>query len=173
MPIEQFIIDKHEIESYKQLKVLTIDKSLKSYTAFCKSFMIFVNEKEVNISKSNMLKAFHQVNSVKSFLDMGLPIKKYTTPGNISSTDISKINKEENINVAFEIDLTHPKRVQRALNLKSMDCYPLLWCYQDLSSVKWNVQFDQRVACKYIVVKLIDRHDNYNNPETNIDMFPL
>mgnify|MGYP007096426223 FL=1 len=91
--------------------MLTIDKSLKSYTAFCKSFMIFVNEKEVNISKSNVLKAFHQVNSVKSFLDMGLPIKKYTTPGNISSTDISSINKEENINIAFEIDLSHPKRV--------------------------------------------------------------
>ena len=59
LPIEQFIIDKQEIESYKQLKVLTIDKSLKTYTAFCKSFMIFVNEKEVNISKSNVLKAFH------------------------------------------------------------------------------------------------------------------
>ena len=59
MPIEQFVLDKNEIESYKQLKVLTIDKSLKSYTAFCKSFMIFVNEKEVNISKSNVLKAFH------------------------------------------------------------------------------------------------------------------
>jgi hypothetical protein len=42
---------------------------------------------------------------------MGLPIKKYTTPGNISSTDISSINKEENINIAFEIDLSHPKRV--------------------------------------------------------------
>ena len=47
MPIEQFIQDKNEIESYKQLKVLTIDKSLKSYTAFCKSFMLFINDKEV------------------------------------------------------------------------------------------------------------------------------
>jgi hypothetical protein len=52
MQIEQFVQDKNEIESYKQLKVLTIDKSLKSYTAFCKSFMIFINDKEVNISKS-------------------------------------------------------------------------------------------------------------------------
>lgn len=52
MPIEQFIQEKDEIESYKQLKVLTIDKSLKSYTAFCKSFMLFINDKEVNIQKS-------------------------------------------------------------------------------------------------------------------------
>jgi hypothetical protein len=153
--------------------VLTIDKSLKSYTAFCKSFMIFVNEKEVKITKSEVLKAFHQVNSVKAFLALGLPIKKYTTPGNVSSTDLSLLPQDDNTNVAFEIDLTHHKRVQRALNLKSMDCYPLLWCYQDLSSVKWNVQFDQRVACKYIVVKLIDRHESYGTTETNIDMFPL
>ena len=111
MPIEQFILDKNEIESYKQLKVLTIDKSLKSYTAFCKSFMIFVNEKEVNISKSQVLKAFHQVNSVKAFLDLGLPIKKYTTPGNISSQDLSSLKKDENVNIAFEIDLSHVKRV--------------------------------------------------------------
>lgn len=73
--------------------------------------MIFVNEKEVNISKSNVLKAFHQVNTVKKFLDMGLPIKKYTTPGNNSSFDVSNLNKEENINIAFEIDLSHVKRV--------------------------------------------------------------
>ena len=73
--------------------------------------MIFVNEKEVNIQKSQVLKAFHQVNSVKTFLDMGLPIKKYTTPGNVSSSDLSALNKEDNINIAFEIDLSHTKRL--------------------------------------------------------------
>ena len=49
MPIDQFVIDKEEHESYQQLKVLTIDKRLKNYTCFCKAFMIFVNEKEVKI----------------------------------------------------------------------------------------------------------------------------
>lgn len=76
---------------------------------------------------------------MKAFLDMGLPIKKYTTPGNVSSSDLSALNKDDNINIAFEIDLSHSKRLQRALGLKSLDCYPILWCYQDLSSVKWNV----------------------------------
>ena len=94
MPIEQFIQDKSEIESYKQLKVLTIDKSLKSYTAFCKSFMLFINDKDVNISKSPVLKAFHQINSVEAFLSMGLPIKKYTTPSG-GSLDMSKYSKAE------------------------------------------------------------------------------
>lgn len=129
MPIEQFVVDKQEIESYKQLKVLTIDKSLKSYTAFCKSFMIFINEKEVNVGKSQVLKAFHQINSVKAFLNLGLPIKKYTMSNNVSSSDLSQLDPNENKNIAFELDLTQVKRIQRILGLKSMDCLPILWCY--------------------------------------------
>jgi len=129
MPIEQFVVDKQEIESYKQLKVLTIDKSLKSYTAFCKSFMIFINEKEVNVGKSQVLKAFHQINSVKAFLNLGLPIKKYTISNNVSSSDLSQLDPNENKNIAFELDLTQVKRIQRILGLKSMDCLPILWCY--------------------------------------------
>ena len=129
MPIEQFVVDKQEIESYKQLKVLTIDKSLKSYTAFCKSFMLFINEKEVNVGKSQVLKAFHQINSVKAFLNLGLPIKKYTMSNNVSSSDLSQLDPNENKNIAFELDLTQVKRIQRILGLKSMDCLPILWCY--------------------------------------------
>jgi len=52
-----------------------------------------------------------------------------------------------------------------------MDCFPITWCYQDLQSIKWRVQFEQRIACQYLVVKLIDRHSNSSG--TNIDMFPL
>lgn len=138
--------------------------------------MLFINDKEVNVQKSQVLKAFHQINSVQAFLSLGLPIKKYTTPGNNSSMDMTKYSKPEgqkNGNVAFEIDISHPKRIQRALGLKGLDCYPILWCFQDLASVKWNVQFEQRIACKYIVIKLIDRHESFNQAETNIDMFPL
>jgi|TARA_B110001450_G_C17596060_1_gene470900 hypothetical protein len=95
--------------------------------------MLFINDKEVNIQKSLVLKAFHQINSVQAFLSLGLPIKKYTTPGNNSSTDMTKfLNKQEgqkNGNVAFEIDISHPKRIQRALGLKALDCYPILWCF--------------------------------------------
>lgn len=76
--------------------------------------MIFVNDKEVNLSKSLVLKAFHQVNSIKSFLDLGLPIKQYTKPGNLSWTDMSHYELPTNHvdhNVAFEIDVSHPKRI--------------------------------------------------------------
>jgi len=134
--------------------------------------MIFSNEKEVNISSSQVLKAFHMVNSVQKFLDLGIPIRKYTTPGNVSSTDLSEIYKNpQEKNIAFEIDLSNPKRIERALGVTKLDCFPVIWCQQDLQSIMWNVQLDQRIACKYIVVKLIDRHST--NPNTNIDMFPL
>mmetsp|Transcript_1279 Transcript_1279/g.2313 ORF Transcript_1279/g.2313 Transcript_1279/m.2313 type:complete len:150 (-) Transcript_1279:291-740(-) len=49
LPIEQFLLNKSEHETFKQLKILTIDKQMTSYTAFCKAFMIFTNEKEVSI----------------------------------------------------------------------------------------------------------------------------
>jgi len=49
LPLEEFIKDKSETESFKQLNVLTINKTIKNYTAFCKAFMIFSNEKEVSI----------------------------------------------------------------------------------------------------------------------------
>lgn len=49
LPQEDFIKDKSESESFKQLNVLTINKTIKNYTAFCKAFMVFSNEKEVTI----------------------------------------------------------------------------------------------------------------------------
>jgi hypothetical protein len=42
--------------------------------------MIFVSEKEIKCSQSKVLKAFAGINSVKKFLEMGLPLLKYTTP---------------------------------------------------------------------------------------------
>jgi len=89
LPIEDFISDKGETESFKQLSVLTIDKRLTNYTAFCKVFMIFANEKKVNIQKSQVLKAFHMVNSVKKFLDLKLPLRKFTLSSGAASTDLT------------------------------------------------------------------------------------
>ena len=42
--------------------------------------------------------------------------------------------------------------------MNHLDCYPLLWVYQDLKSMMWSVNIKQKVACKYIVIKCIDRH---------------
>ena len=48
--------------------------------------MIYVNEREVKCSTSQVLQAFKGISTLKEFLDMGLPIKKFTKPGNVSST---------------------------------------------------------------------------------------
>lgn len=80
LPVEQFVQDKTEVETYKQITELTINNMNLHYTCLCKAFAVFANEKEINCSKSNVLKAFQGINSVASFLKLGLPIKKVTSP---------------------------------------------------------------------------------------------
>jgi len=50
---------------------------------------------------------------VQAFLSLGLPIKKYSTPtgGSMDMTKYSKAEGQKNENVAFEIDISHPKRI--------------------------------------------------------------
>jgi hypothetical protein len=68
------------------------------------------------------------INSVKKFLELGLPIKRYTNSDGISSTDLSGLKVDDH-NIAFEIDLSNIKRIERALGIAKMDCFPILWCY--------------------------------------------
>ena len=65
---------------------------------------------------------------------------------------------QSDLTIAFEIDLSQPKKVQKALGLTKLDCYPVLWVFQALETVKWKITFQQRIACKYLVLKLIDMH---------------
>ena len=105
--------------------------------------MIFTNDKEVNIAGSHVLKSFQMINSVKAFLDLGLPIRRYTCPGGVTSDDPEEIhNNKEDRTIAFEIDLSYPKRIQRILGLKTLDCLPVIWCFQDLQSVMWSVSLE-------------------------------
>ena len=80
MKIDDFIVDQNEIETFKQVTRLTIDKRVKGYTCFCKAFCLFVSEKEIYVDKSPVIKAFNQISSVKEFIDMGLPIKRASLP---------------------------------------------------------------------------------------------
>jgi hypothetical protein len=49
--------------------------------------------------------------------------------------------QEEKESVAFEIDLSEVKRLQRVLGLNRMDCYPILWCF-DQNFIKWTINFE-------------------------------
>jgi hypothetical protein len=108
---------------------------------------------------------------------LGLPIKKITSPKE-GCDDIEKLKASSNdVTVAFEIDLSQPKKVQQALGLTKMDCFPVLWVFQELEMIKWPIRFDQNIACKYLAFKLIDIHRNPGKPMTNyshnMEMFAL
>lgn len=62
--------------------------------------------------------------------------------------------------------------VLKALQVSRMDCYPILWVVSNLSKTEWKIKFRQRIACKYLVIKLIDSHKS-NLSDNNIDMYNL
>jgi len=63
----------------------------------------------------------------------------------------------------------------RALDCnKAFDCYPILWVWHDKSRVVWSIKLLQKVAMKFMVVKLIDIHRPGEIDESlNFDMFNL
>jgi len=64
------------------------------YTCFVNSFAFFASDREISISKSPVIKAFDEINTVDKFLALKLPIKNTT-----KCTDGT-------INVGYEIDLS-------------------------------------------------------------------
>lgn len=58
LPVENYITDKNEEETYKQITSLTLNRLNIHYTCLTKAFVLFVNEKEINCAKSNALKLF-------------------------------------------------------------------------------------------------------------------
>lgn len=64
------------------------------YTCFVNSFALFASDREVNIAKSPVIKAFEEINTIDKFLALNLPIKNTT-----------KVTDGTN-NVGYEIDLS-------------------------------------------------------------------
>lgn len=86
------------------------------------------------------------------------------------------------MSILIEIDLGQLKKIKEMLNLPNLDCFPLTWGFQEYRDQTYVHSFSQRVACKYIAVKLIDRHPYQDLPDLdsdgalsdcNIDMFQL
>lgn len=94
LPVEQFLTDKGESETYKQVTSLIIKNVNINYTCPCKAFVVFASEQEVNCAKSSTLRPFQGVSSIEHFLQLGLPIKRTTKP------------PQQNESIAFEIDLS-------------------------------------------------------------------
>jgi hypothetical protein len=118
LPIETYLNDKTEEETFKQITSLSINRLNVDYTCLCKSFVMFINDKEINCAKSNTLKLFSEIATVQDFLKLGLPIKNISWP-NKKTADTNKIFQPD-INkstYAFEIDLSKRKAVMKALGV--------------------------------------------------------
>lgn len=58
LPIEPYVTNKKEVETYKQLTTVSVVRLNTHYTCLTKAFAVFVSDKEINCSKSNVLKYF-------------------------------------------------------------------------------------------------------------------
>ena len=74
VPIEKFLVEKSEPETYKLLTAIKVDKKITHYTCLCNYMMIFVSDKEINCKNNNMLDAFTGINSLEKFKALKLPI---------------------------------------------------------------------------------------------------
>ena len=95
VPFEHHYADKNEDETYKQLSELVIHNMAWGYSCFVSSFAVFTSEREIKCSKSLVLKAFAEINTVEQFKALNLPLKNVT-----EATEQSAVNQ------AYEIDLS-------------------------------------------------------------------
>ena len=78
LPIDKFIIDPKESETFKLMRKMTINKLHTGYTCFCNVFMIFVSDREINCERSKVLQKFAGINNSQKLYDMNLPLLQYT-----------------------------------------------------------------------------------------------
>ncbi len=121
-----------------------------------------MSEQEIKISKSKVLKAFSDINTIEKFKELDLPIKQ--------TQDFSENGV---CNIAFELDLSQQKLIEKKLECGKMDCFPLLWFFSSPKKFDWSIKFQQNVACKYLAVKLIDSHKSTGTADNNIDAYNM
>lgn len=62
--------------------------------------------------------------------------------------------------------------LKKILKINKFDCYPFLFVISAPSKVEYTVEFKQKIAAKFTVLKLIDSYKN-NLSDNNIDMYNL
>ena len=58
------------------------------------------------------------------------------------------------------------------MGIGKLDCFPVLIVFSAAIKTDWTVRLKQRIAAKYLVIKLIDSFKNNAN-DNNIDMYNL
>ena len=96
--------------------------------------MLFISEKEIKSSKSEVIKYFSDINTLEKFKALNLPV--------IKQTDCS----DGTNNKAFEIDLSKKAELKKIIGVNKFDCYPLLFVVSSPSKTEYSVRFQQRIA---------------------------
>ena len=129
LPYEKHFADPSEEETYKLLGELVIHNMGWGYTCFVSAFAVFISEREVKVHKSAVVQYFSNINTVDAFEALKLPIKKVTEC------------EDGTVNKAYEIDLSQPKKIEKAMGINKLDCFPVLWVISNPSKTEWTVKF--------------------------------
>ena len=76
------------------------------------------------------------------------------------------------LNKSYEIDLSQRSKLEKRMGIGKLDCFPVLMVFSHGTKCEWKAQLKQRIAAKYLVIKLIDSYKT-NITDNNIDMYNL
>lgn len=145
IPIEKYYHEEDQ-ESFKVPKEFTIHVKGSGYTAFVKSFAIFFSDIETDTGRfAKTTKKFKDIQTLEQAQALGLPIlQQYIEP----STQTTII----------EFDLSQRAQIKEALDVKTLQLYPLLLIIMNnVNYISADVvyQIKQHVAAKFINMRLI------------------
>lgn len=122
--------------------------------------------------KSEVYRAFQYVTSISQIKEMGLPIAQRQTLSQqqqqkkkAAENQKKKSSEDQDQSQIIEFDLQSPKKLRKALNLEHLDCYPLLWCYQQKPFHSLSINLKQTVACKNISIFLLQDFPTVAKPD--------
>lgn len=73
------------------------------------------------------------------------------------------MNKETGQSYAFEIDVSNVKLLEQKLGCPRLECLPILHVFNGTSkddfAPKWNIEFKQKIATKYLITMLSKKGD--------------
>jgi hypothetical protein len=91
--------------------------------------MLFFSDKEIKISKSEVLKFFENFKTPEMVSNYDLPIAKITEcPDGLT-------------NRAYEIDVSSKELLKKKMNVSKMDCIPFLFVCSAPSKTEYTVTF--------------------------------
>lgn len=78
LPYDKYFKDPEGVPTFKLLHNLVFHNMAWGYTCFASAFAVFVSEKEIKLSKSQVLAKFNEVKTEDDWLKLDLPVTQLT-----------------------------------------------------------------------------------------------